>query len=129
VAATVITHLGDGSDTLFWKDHWLNDKCIKDVAPAVLDMVPKHIASRRLVKDALPDLNWLADLRGAISVTTLTNLMDLCDLLEGMVIQPDVPDVHARRFSESGEYSASPAYRTLLLGSVNFEPAERIWKS
>jgi hypothetical protein len=81
VVAAVITHLGDGSDTLFWKDRWLNGKCIKEVAPAVLGMVPKRIASRRLVKDALPDLNWLADLRGAISVTALANLMDLCDLL------------------------------------------------
>ena len=99
------------------------------MAPAVFGMVPKRIASRRLVKDALPDLNWLADLRGAISVAALANLMDLCDLLEGMVLQPDVPDVHTWRFSESGEYSASSAYRALLLGSVSFEPAERIWKS
>lgn len=30
-------------------------------------------------------------------------IMDLCDLLEGMVLQPDVPNVHAWRFSESGE--------------------------
>jgi hypothetical protein len=37
----VITKVGDGSNSLFWKDWWLNGIGIKDVAPAIFKMGPQ----------------------------------------------------------------------------------------
>jgi hypothetical protein len=125
----VVSDLGDGNDILFWKDRWLNGRCIGEVAPEVLEHVPRRIASKRLVKDALTDLNWVADIRGALSVRALAQVLDLCDLLEGLVLQPGIPDRHIWKFNASGDYSSSSAYKALLLGAVDFGPAERIWKS
>jgi hypothetical protein len=49
----VVTVIGDGSNTLFWKDKWLQGKRIKEIAPAVYDMVPKRIVNRRKVSEVL----------------------------------------------------------------------------
>ena len=71
----MVSELGDGNDILFWKDRWLNGCCIGEVAPEVLEHVPRRIASKRLAKDALTDLNWVADIRGALSVRALAQVL------------------------------------------------------
>ncbi|ONM30676.1 hypothetical protein ZEAMMB73_Zm00001d040162 [Zea mays] len=129
INVAVVSQLGDGQDILFWKDRWLNGRRISEVAPEVLEHVPKCVVSKRLVKDALTNLNWVADIRGALSVRALAQVLDLCDLLEGLVLQPGIPDKHSWKFSASGDYSSSSAYQVLLLGAVEFRPAERIWKT
>jgi hypothetical protein len=40
IAAAIITKLGDGANTLFWKDRWLDGRCIKDIATAMFDLCP-----------------------------------------------------------------------------------------
>jgi hypothetical protein len=62
-----ITKVGDGSNSLFWKDRWLNGRGIKDIAPAVFDSVPKRIRNKRTVSEALQNSRWIADFRGALS--------------------------------------------------------------
>jgi hypothetical protein len=47
------------------------------MAPEVLEHVPKRVASKRLVKDALTNLNWVADIRGALSVRALAGFGSL----------------------------------------------------
>jgi hypothetical protein len=49
----VITKVGDGSNSLFWKDRWLNGRGIKDIAPTVFNLVPKRIRNKRKVSEAL----------------------------------------------------------------------------
>jgi hypothetical protein len=64
----VITKVGDGSNSLFWKDRWLNGRGIKDIAPAVYDLVPKRIRNKRKVNEAVPNFQWIADFRGALTL-------------------------------------------------------------
>jgi hypothetical protein len=129
IAAAIITKLGDGANTLFWKDRWLDGKCIKDIAPAVFDLVPPRLANRQLVKDALPNFQWISDVNGAISVRVIAEFLELCEVLDAVELQPGIRDRHLWKFSASGEYTTSSAYKALFLGSVQFEPAERVWKS
>jgi hypothetical protein len=93
------------------------------VAPEVLKHVPWRIASKRLVKDALTDLNWVADISGALSVRALAQVLDLCDLLEGLVLQPGIPDKHIWKFNASGDYSSSSptkfSLERLILGRLS----------
>lgn len=93
-AAAVLTKIGDGANTLFWKDRWLDGRCIKDLAQSVADLVPIRLANKRLVKDALPNFRWMADLHGNLSVTVIGELMDLCEVMEDMEIQPGITDRH-----------------------------------
>jgi hypothetical protein len=57
MAVAVITEIGDGANTLFWKDRWLGERCVKDLGPAVLDLVPNRLVNKRTVKDALPNFD------------------------------------------------------------------------
>jgi hypothetical protein len=52
-ASSVITLIGNGSNTLLWTDRWLDGACIKDFAPAVAASVGKRAVSSRTVAQAL----------------------------------------------------------------------------
>jgi hypothetical protein len=36
----MVSVVGDGASTLFWKDRWLNGQRIEDIAPTVHALVP-----------------------------------------------------------------------------------------
>jgi hypothetical protein len=129
VDMSVVTEIGDGSNTLFWKDRWLHGRKIRDIAPQISAMVSKRIVNKRKVNEALQNLNWTADFQGALSVTVLLEFVELFQQLEGVAIRPGVSDSHIWRLSTSGQYSSKSAYAALFQGAVQFEPAERIWRS
>jgi hypothetical protein len=95
----------------------------------MFDMVPMRLANILLVKDALPNLHWISDVKGAILVRVIAEFLELCEVLEVVVLRPGVRDRHIWKFSASGDYTASSAYEALFHGSVQFEPAERVRKS
>jgi hypothetical protein len=37
----VTSEVGDGTNTLFWKDKWLSDQSISGLAPLIANMIPK----------------------------------------------------------------------------------------
>jgi hypothetical protein len=49
----------DGTETLFWKDRWLNGQRLEDLAPHVSRLVSKRIVNRRTVADALDNTRWV----------------------------------------------------------------------
>jgi hypothetical protein len=63
-SVSVVSLLGDGKSTNFWTDRWLQGKTIQDLAPALHAAVPKSIAKKRTVQEALEDLKWVDDIRG-----------------------------------------------------------------
>jgi hypothetical protein len=125
----VVTVIGDGKNTYFWKDKWLDGKRIKEIAPTLFAMVPKRIINTRKVSEALLNRRWISDFRGALSMPVLLDFFQLYQLLEDVVLQPRAPDSHLWRLSSSGKYSAKSSYTTLLQGAISFEPAEMIWKT
>jgi hypothetical protein len=125
----VFTEVGNGADTLFWRDKWLKGSKIKNLAPGRFALVPKRTSNRGTVLEALTDDKWVEDLHGNISVAVLMEYVAVWDLLQEVELQPDVPDKHIWRLSPTGVYSAGSAYDALFQGAVLFEPFERIWKS
>ena len=125
----VITEVGDGTNTLFWKDKWLDGHSIQDLAPWVFALVSNRRANKRTVREALTNEKWLEDIQGAISVEGLLEFLEVWDLISLVELQVGTPDKHIWRLSNSGEYSAKSAYEVLFQGAVYFRPAERIWKS
>jgi hypothetical protein len=119
-----VTEIGDGSNTLFWKDMWLNGKKVKDIAPNICAMVLKRIAKKLKVSEALQNMNWPTDFQGALSVIVRFEFMGLFQKVEEVTLQPSVPGTHIWRFSSMGQYSASSVYAALSHGVVCFEPRE-----
>jgi hypothetical protein len=66
---------------------------------------------------------------GGLSVGALADFLRLWNIVAQVELQLNKEDKHIFRLSANGKYSAKAAYEGLLLGSVQFEPDERIWKT
>jgi hypothetical protein len=55
----VTTEVGDGANTLFWKDKWLAGKSIQDLAPRVYALVSSRKTNRRTVLEAMINERWV----------------------------------------------------------------------
>jgi hypothetical protein len=118
-----------------WKYHSVLDR---QLAPQLVPCCPssshfrpgpKTATESTEVSEALHELQWTHDIRGALSVAALAEFIGIVDLLEEVQLLSGVPDKHQWRFSASGQYSSKSAYETFFIGAVHFEPWELIWKS
>jgi hypothetical protein len=102
---------------------------LEDLAPLVVAMVPKRVANKRTVAEALDNSSWVRYFRGEVSWEFILELLSLCEAISSFGTQPGVPDRHFWRLSSSQQYSSKLAYELLFVGSTSFAPYERIWKS
>ena len=129
LSMAVITEVGDGANTLFWKDKWLAGKNIQDIAPHVYALVSRRTTARRSVLEALINEKWIEDIQGSISPEALMEYLVLWDVISEVDLHVGVQDKHIWRLSTSGQYTARSAYDALFQGGIYFRPYERIWKS
>ncbi|GJN16027.1 hypothetical protein PR202_gb02977 [Eleusine coracana subsp. coracana] len=125
----MITEIGDGGNTLFWKDCWILGQCIGDLFPLIRSMVPQRAANKRTVSEAFTTLSWIRDLHGEVTLELIAEFLNLCLIITQVTLQPGVEDKHVWKFSASGNYSTKSAYEALFIGSTSFEPWERVWKT
>jgi hypothetical protein len=123
----VVTTVGDGSNTLFWKDRWLNGKSIKDIAPYIYAMLSARTLNKGKVIEAFANMRWLTDFQGALTLQVLFEFMELHQVLDQIELRPGVSDVHLWRLAASGQFSTKSAYTAMFQGAMLFEPAERVW--
>jgi hypothetical protein len=64
LSIAIISKIGDGTNTLFWKDKWLAGKSIQDLVAILYALVPKRKASRRTVVTALDEMKWTENIQG-----------------------------------------------------------------
>ena len=74
-AISLITAVGNGTNTLFWSDHWLLVTSLEELAPNVLKTVPLRVRKSRTMAEALIDHAWVSDIRGALSWLGLMELL------------------------------------------------------
>jgi hypothetical protein len=125
----VVTKVGDGSNTMFWKDQWLNGKRIKDIAHVVYSLVLKRIRNMRKVKEAMPTFWSIVDFQGALTVPVLLEYFELYQELEQVELQSDSLDGHIWQLSSTGQFSTKSSYVAMFQGAILFEPVERDWKT
>jgi hypothetical protein len=85
------------------------------LAPRLFATIPKRIANRRTVLEALSNRKWISDIKGALSVGVLVDYLNLWELLSEIVLQPEVEDKHIFSIAADGKYSAKSAYEASLL--------------
>lgn len=74
--------------------------------------------------DAMTERRWVADIWGALTVDVLAEYLGIWDLTSRTVLQPEVEDTHAWRFSASEKYSAKSTYEAMFIGATQFRPWE-----
>lgn len=127
--SAVITEVGNGENSLFWVDKWIDGKSIRELAPGLCSMVKRRGAQKRSVMDALSDNKWMDDIQGDMSAEVVMEFLSLCVRLEEVDLHHDHPDKHIWKLSATGVYTAKSAYEALFQGATHFRPYERIWKS
>jgi hypothetical protein len=109
-SVSVLSLVGDGKSTNFWTDRRLQEKTIQDLASALHATVPKSIAKKRSVKEALEDLKWVDGIRGSLQAQALLEFLLIWDTLQEVQLHPVVPDHHYWTPSSTGVYSSKSAY-------------------
>jgi len=101
-------------DSRFWIDHWSQGKTVAELAPNLIKIISKQAIKQWTVSQALDGRRWVADIKGALTVQVLW------DLLGNFALQQNVPDQHIWRLTQSGSYTSKPAYNAYFLGSIKF---------
>jgi hypothetical protein len=81
----VITEVGDGNNTLFWQDRWINGKSINDLASlSSQTLIPTRVAGKRTVHEALNNMKWVTDIHGTGSLQLIFQLLELSTIGRGV---------------------------------------------
>jgi hypothetical protein len=91
--ASITVRVGNGANTLFWTDNWLDGESLVDLAPALIMMVSPQIKKNRTVQQALQNRNWVRDITGGLSVIAIIEYLHLWDNLEDIQLLPEQEDV------------------------------------
>jgi hypothetical protein len=122
----LISVVGNGANTLFWVDKWINGKKVSDIALRLFYTIPERITNRRTVQEALVNRRWIGDIKGTLTVGALIDYLHLWDALSDMMLHPDIEDRHIFSLAPDGLYSAKTTYAGLFQGSSSFHHHRRI---
>jgi hypothetical protein len=81
-----------------------------------------NIPPRAIKNEGLTNCQWVSDIRGGLSVTVLVEYLQLWNLVDGVVLQPDIADQHIWRLSAHSTYCSKSAYGALFVDSIPFGP-------
>ena len=109
-SASIVTMVGNGCNTLFWTDRWVDGSRIQDFAPAVVANVGKRALSSRTVAHALENWQWVSDIVTPLNLSGLQQYLNLWDALRGVVLTQEA-DRHVWIHSSSGQFSSKSCIR------------------
>jgi hypothetical protein len=67
--------VGDGKNTLFWADRWLEGRTIQELAANLFKTIPKRIIKHQTVSQVLLNRGWVADIKGAFTIHVLSEYL------------------------------------------------------
>ena len=92
-AISVVTSIGNGKNTLFWSDRWILGCRLEDLALNVFKSVPIRVRNKRTMAEALHELTWVTDIRGALGWLGLAEYLEIWDILAGITLNTN-EDAH-----------------------------------
>lgn len=86
--SVAIATTGNGANTLFWKDNWLHNNLIANLALHLFALIPKEGANKLYSDEGSKDeFTWIQDLPGVLSVAALTEYLNLWGLFSVVVLR------------------------------------------
>jgi hypothetical protein len=92
-AASLISHVGNGTNTLFWTDKWFNGCSIRELAPEVVSKVDKRALTTMSVAKALVNRQCIANIKTPpppLSLIGIQQYLLLWDALGEVHLSQDV---------------------------------------
>ena len=74
--------LGNGENTVFWYDAWLDGIPLTSIAPDIIESVPEHIRSKRTVAYAMMGGRWLTDFKAPLTIDKFLQLLNLWEAIQ-----------------------------------------------
>jgi hypothetical protein len=121
--------VGNGQNTLFWRDRWIHGRAATDYAPGITLHVKTRIKNSRTVAEALLDNRWIGDINGNLATRGARECLALWVAIQGVRRDNEVPDTFSWPWAGGGTYTAKSTYDMLVQGSVRFQLADAIWKA
>jgi hypothetical protein len=106
----------------------IDGQSLCQLAPHLVKTISSR-AKKRSVHNALTTRGWVQDIRGAITLSVLSEFFNVWDLTVHWDLHQDHEDKHIWLLSSSGLHSTNSAYAGFFFGSTTFKPWERIWKA
>lgn len=126
--ASVTVQVGDGATARFWYDSWLPEGPLYISAPNLFQAVGVR-RRRRTVREALCGRQWVKDITGAPTAAVLLEYFAVWDTVEAVHLDPLTQDRFVWKWTSSGAYTASSAYRAFFFGRTVLAGAKLVWKA
>jgi hypothetical protein len=121
--------VGNGQNTLFWRDRWIHGRAATDYAPGVTLHLKTRIKNSRTIVEAMFENRWVGDINGNLATRGEREFLALWVAIQGVQRDAMVPDAFFCPWSGSGKYTAKSTYDMLVQGSKRFLLAGAIWKA
>uniref|UniRef100_A0A8R7UVP5 Reverse transcriptase zinc-binding domain-containing protein n=1 Tax=Triticum urartu TaxID=4572 RepID=A0A8R7UVP5_TRIUA len=121
--------VGMGNRVLFWRDRWIHDFAVKDIAPYIYALVDTRTINHRTVEDGLQNDSWLHDISGVVNFGGHLQLLHLNLAISTVNRVPLAEDSFSWPADPSGGYTAKSTYLRLCSGTERVPYAACIWKS
>lgn len=126
--AVVFVEIGDGRESFFWEDRWLQGWRIQEIAPLVYVKIKPQIRASRMVADAMAGA-WARDLGPDLTHAELAQFLLLWDTLASVELHTGITDSVRWAWETSGAFSAQSAYASKFIGCEHDIAASFTWRS
>jgi hypothetical protein len=73
--ASITYVVGNGQNTYFWTDPWLDGKPMSILMPQLVETVSSRLQCRHTVASALLNSPWVQDIKGVLSIPVLVQYL------------------------------------------------------
>ena len=126
--ASTHTSIGNGHNTKFWEDRWINGRSVREIAPLLHACIPKRRRKNRTVAEGLQAHLWAREIHGVLGVHEIGQYLLLWRLLEGIALSAE-PDKLIWKWTEASTYTAKSTYLASFHGSIACNHWKLTWKS
>lgn len=129
VRAAARALVGNGKNTLFWEDRWIDGFRICEIAPDIYNRIPKRTRNTRLVSDAIMNDAWAGDIGPDLTAEALDEFFRLWPRVAVTRLTDGVEDSICWAWEKDGNFSARSAYAAKFMGLEVSPTASFTWKS
>lgn len=126
--ASTYTLLGNGQQTLFWEDRWIEGQGVETIAPYIYQRIPKQTRQTQTVCEGMSGRAWVRCITGGLSISKISDYLHLWAKLENIQLV-DRPDKVVWRWTNDGKYTSKSAYNMMHSGSTSLIEHKLIWRT